>query len=228
MLFLPGRHIPIDTSLCSQSPQVRIYGFVAAGINTLRADKKQRNQQTFKQTTHSTVWSFQLHWFIIALLLLGVQTTMDNTVTLIRLNMAQLSLHVGLSATKICINIKKFSLFHRYLKNKSTRWVSILSCIFHFLYFLRLLQCGDIQCVLFKHLVEMSVEIRPWYTGQAGAHDCNRCGVCVFTPLITFFWGIILKRTSLGNILLKKMNLHWIKRHICAARILWNITLWLK
>lgn len=146
MLFLPGRHIPIDTSLCSQSPQVRIYGFVAAGINTLRADKKQRNQQTFKQTTHSTVWSFQLHWFIIALLLLGVQTTMDNTVTLIRLNMAQLSLHVGLSATKICINIKKFSLFQRsllqYLKNKSTRWVSILSCIFHFSYLLRLLQCG--------------------------------------------------------------------------------------
>lgn len=36
MLYLPGRHIPIDTSLCSQSPQVRIYGFVAAGINTLK------------------------------------------------------------------------------------------------------------------------------------------------------------------------------------------------
>lgn len=114
MLFLPGRHIPIDTSLCSQSPQVRIYGFVAAGINTLRADKQRK--QTFKQTTQSTVWSFQLHWFIIALLLLGVQTTMDNTVTLIKLNMAQLSLHVGLSATKICINMKKFSLFQQYLK----------------------------------------------------------------------------------------------------------------
>lgn len=29
----PCGHIPIDTSLCCQSPQVRIYGFVAAGIS---------------------------------------------------------------------------------------------------------------------------------------------------------------------------------------------------
>lgn len=33
VLRLPGGHIPIDTSLCGQSPQVRIYGFVAAGVS---------------------------------------------------------------------------------------------------------------------------------------------------------------------------------------------------
>lgn len=30
---LPTRHIPIDTSLCAQSAQVRIYGFVATGFS---------------------------------------------------------------------------------------------------------------------------------------------------------------------------------------------------
>lgn len=36
LLRSPRRHIPIDTSLCTDSPQVRIYGFVAAGIPALR------------------------------------------------------------------------------------------------------------------------------------------------------------------------------------------------
>lgn len=31
VLLWPHRHIPIDTSLCGQTTQVRIYGFVAAG-----------------------------------------------------------------------------------------------------------------------------------------------------------------------------------------------------
>lgn len=30
---LPNRHIPIDTSLCGRSAQVRIYGFVATGFS---------------------------------------------------------------------------------------------------------------------------------------------------------------------------------------------------
>lgn len=29
---LPGRHRPVDTSLCGKAPQVRIYGFVATGL----------------------------------------------------------------------------------------------------------------------------------------------------------------------------------------------------
>lgn len=55
VLYLPGRHIPIDTSLCSQSPQVRIYGFVAAGINALRACKKNKTHKTFKAASHSAI-----------------------------------------------------------------------------------------------------------------------------------------------------------------------------
>lgn len=31
----PRRHIPVDASLCSELPQVRIYGFVAAGSGAL-------------------------------------------------------------------------------------------------------------------------------------------------------------------------------------------------
>lgn len=49
VLYLPGRHIPIDTSLCSQSPQVRIYGFVAAGITPSRANKEDETHKTWRQ-----------------------------------------------------------------------------------------------------------------------------------------------------------------------------------
>lgn len=49
VLYLPGRHIPIDTSLCSQSPQVRIYGFVAAGITPSKANKEAETHKTRKQ-----------------------------------------------------------------------------------------------------------------------------------------------------------------------------------
>lgn len=53
-LYLPGRHIPIDTSLCSQSPQVRIYGFVAAGSTPSRA-----NMEDETHTTYRTLWAFK-------------------------------------------------------------------------------------------------------------------------------------------------------------------------
>lgn len=73
VLYLPGRHIPIDTSLCSQSPQVRIYGFVAAGITPSRANEEDETHKTWKQqvilpsesvnSTHSTYnpsqWAFK-------------------------------------------------------------------------------------------------------------------------------------------------------------------------
>lgn len=50
MLPWPGRHIPIDTSLCTQSPQVRIYGFVAAGMISSGTNqiKKKPNQIKLK------------------------------------------------------------------------------------------------------------------------------------------------------------------------------------
>lgn len=43
VLRLPGGHIPIDTSLCGQSPQVRIYGFVAAGVSLKPRNTWMRN-----------------------------------------------------------------------------------------------------------------------------------------------------------------------------------------
>lgn len=48
VLYLPGRHIPIDTSLCSQSPQVRIYGFVAAGSTPSRANMEDETHTTYR------------------------------------------------------------------------------------------------------------------------------------------------------------------------------------